>query len=456
MTLPLFFLLLFTSCSAVSILDYFSTKRSYPNAGAGEESWVVVEDVNGENVVYHEEAFFFDSDTDRPGQIAYQSKETVPLTCSLVQAQLVSRHGTRNPTSQKVRDYVLLENFIGRQQGPLLDSFLTEWRSPFSQDDAGLLFKPQGVLDMKDLSIRSLKRYNQLLKIATQPISVQATKKDRAIDSARAFLSPILGKEVADQYPIRIDPKDSDLDLTPWKTCKAYQKLHESLRRQSDTYEYKKWMEKFMPALIKSVSFKTRLQNLTAAHVLAMYELCAFQNAINHTTSDGFCDYFSLEDLDDLEFMEDLEFQEFWGYSHPIHTSMTCSLFSSVYRDMIKTPNRREFILKFAHAETLIPAITALRLFDDGDNLRGRLNASMPPSQRNKREWVVSKIAPFAANIWFELYECDGEPFVRVLHNERVVKVGSCPSNLCSLKDFVKSMGGDEILNCDFFKVCSI
>lgn len=72
---------------------------------------------------------------------------------------------------------------------------------------------------MKELALRSLHKYDQLLM--TTNLSVQATKKERVIDSARAFLSSVLGKEAADRYPIRIDSKDSDRDLTPWKTCKV-------------------------------------------------------------------------------------------------------------------------------------------------------------------------------------------------------------------------------------------
>lgn len=86
----------------------------------------------------------------------------------------------------------------------------------------------------------------------------------------------------------------------------------------------------------------------------------------------------------------------------------------------------------------------------------------MTRTERDERKWIVSKIAPFASNLWFEVHECSSafggnfvDKYVRVLHNERIMRINSCASDFCTMDEFKRALGGG-IIGCDFEKVCQI
>lgn len=75
-------------------------------------------------------------------------------------------------------------------------------------------------------------------------------------------------------------------------------------------------------------------------------------------------------------------------------------------------------VLRFGHAETVMPLFVFFGLFRDSSPLLHTAS----PSERGARQWNTSKICPFQANIAFYVASCAGKQSVVVQVNERTVE----------------------------------
>lgn len=389
-----------------------------------------------------------------------------------------------------------LQEKIQSQRATLSNTFLVGFVSQFNDADAGQLVS-QGAGDMKGIAQRAIKSYGRDFLIKA-PLIVEAdTLSQRVVDSAKAFLS-----ELNTPVPSTLNGSDTFNQLNFFDSCQAYlsspgagakkKKGSNSTSTTAAPLESDKFATKIFPGIISNVQKTTKLANLTQDDITSMYSFCGFSAAINRTTDISFCQFFSLTDLKNLEYFNDLVQQSAHGYGQAINTQMTCSYMTSLFNNMASAqratsinqlngsnnsststngasssapaPAAASFsqsILKFAHAETIMPVLTALQLFKDSPLLTA--NAVVV-----NRKWKNSIVSPFGANLWFELHQCgnfDNNPQtssnfeyrVRILHNEKQqVPPGCTQSKLlnksCSLSDFQKLM--QPLLNCNFDQVC--
>lgn len=71
-----------------------------------------------------------------------------------------------------------------------------------------------------------------------------------------------------------------------------------------------------------------------------------------------------------------------------------------------------------------------------------------------QRKFETSNIDAFASNIQFIMYECEDEPKVLTMHQERIVRIPGCPQGLCELSTLKKIF--KESLECDFDEICQL
>jgi hypothetical protein len=95
--------------------------------------------------------------------------------------------------------------------------------------------------------------------------------------------------------------------------------------------------------------------------------------------------------------------------------------------------------LRFAHAETLVPFLSLLGIYSD------------------QSLWNISRISPFAANVWIEVYLIQEKVSlehvrIRFLHNETPVKLPVCAFEYCQYQEL--EHGYQDYFDCSFKKVC--
>lgn len=127
---------------------------------------------------------------------------------------------------------------------------------------------------------------------------------------------------------------------------------------------------------------------------------------------------------------------------------------------MLFNSRRKKGIFYFGHAETVVPLITLLGLFTEGDALR----AGNFEAQRN-RTFKTSKISPFSTNVAFVLQNCsertpsgsDTNVFkVQLLINEQPIQLGHiCSGGTCTYKE-LRNYFSEFIDHCNLTERCSL
>ena len=168
------------------------------------------------------------------------------------------------------------------------------------------------------------------------------------------------------------------------------------------------------------------------------------------------CAAISDDDGSAVSYVEDLEQYIEKGplEDYPVVTDMSCPFFVSVLSDFdmaasLGKSNSTQALsahLRFAHAETLIPVLSALGLVTENPFVYATSDTAGEYAQR---EFNLHYQSPMAANIMFVVYDCDedvgsvrdaGEGiYVQLLQNEQAMPFPGCmdvigaESPLCSL-----------------------
>jgi len=99
-------------------------------------------------------------------------------------------------------------------------------------------------------------------------------------------------------------------------------------------------------------------------------------------------------------------------------------------------PLRHSFYVDFTHDNQMAAVVSAMGLFKDESP---PMASSLDPA----RQWVFSSIAPFGGRLVVERISCAGALFVRVLANDRVLKLtgNRHHEGIVPLDDFVTRQG---------------
>jgi len=191
---------------------------------------------------------------------------------------------------------------------------------------------------------------------------------------------------------------------------------------------------------------------LTPPLLDAMYTACAFEvSAFNDSTH--WCSLFDEESFDQLEFWEDLA--SYWqkSYGIPINYQMGCLLINEIVElfDAKLNGSTQLGKLRFAHAETVLPLLAILGLYEDSPEV---MSWNATQQQIQNRKFRTSDFSSFASNVVFLLSSCDSGPSVRVFSNEVPMVLPGCPSIDCPYDIFKSLFASYQI--CDFQKMCTI
>jgi len=238
--------------------------------------------------------------------------------------------------------------------------------------------------------------------------------------------------------------------------CPKY--INGALNNATVNFDGTQYLANVAPSVLSTIfsrmGFTCNNWTVTTDQVNSIYKLCAFDISV-YDTENLFCALFDKVAAEKMEYYNDIV--AYWqnGYGVPISYQSSCVLFQdavAVLDQVVQGKTTQKAYMRFAHAETLMPFLAILGLFNDSYPLR--YNSS--DAEIQNRQWRTSQISCYTANIAMLLYSCPAtsSPFrVKLLHNEAEYQVPGCSDMYCPYTEF-KSLYS-AALNYNFQTMCN-
>ncbi|KAI4240541.1 MAG: hypothetical protein LQ352_007616 [Teloschistes flavicans] len=421
--------------------------------------------------------------------------DNVPPGCKITFAQVLSRHGARDPTASKTKAYNSTIQKI-KANVPQFPSgkyyFLNTFEYTLGADQLTLF----GEREMINSGIAFYDRYEQLAKQSTP--FIRSSGEARVVESAQNFSQGFHQAKTAEQvtdtnypYPILIIPEADGFNntygpsslLPPFplphsqgiSTTQLTQFLTDSLSHSlctafesSSTYTAisSKAQQTFLSTFLPAIT--TRLNtdlgptaNITASDTINLLDLCPFTTVATLATSlSPFCYLFTEQEFIAYSYYQSLGKYYGYGPGNPLGPTQGVGFVNELIARMTNLPvvdhtsvnhtlddSEQSFPLgsrlyvDVSHDNDMTGIFSALGLF----NGTAALSNTSIQSTETTHGYSASYTVPFAARAYFEKMECPGEKeeLVRILVNGRVMPLETCGGDAlgrCTLEKFVQSL----------------
>ncbi|KAK2041562.1 histidine acid phosphatase [Colletotrichum somersetense] len=386
-----------------------------------------------------------------------------PPGCEITFAQVLSRHGARDPTAGKTVNYKALVDRIhanvtsyGRGY-----EFIETYEYTLGADQLTSF----GQKELVDSGVAFYKRYHALAA-ANDPF-IRSSGQDRVVESGLNWTQGFYGSKIADGHKagdggikgaMTIIPEAKGVNNTlDHGLCTAFEDgAYSNVGNEAQA----PWRDTFTPPITARLNENLPGANLTAADTISFMQLCPFNTVVDGTQS-PFCDLFTLEEWKSLEYYETLG--KYYGFNagnplgptqgvgftneliarltrRPVvdHTSTN----STLDADPATFPLDRKLYADFSHDNDMMAIYGALGLYNETRPLSKTERTPVSEAKGFTASWTV----PFAARMYVEKMKCGAtdEEMVRVLVNDRVVPLIGCGADelgRCQLGSFVESLG---------------
>ena len=387
------------------------------------------------------------------------SPET-PAECEITFAQVLSRHGGRDPTLAKSILYAKLINKI-KTRAQKFDgdfAFLANYTYSLGADQLTAFGEQQMVMS----GIHFFDRY---AKIAAQSAPfIRASGEQRVIESAQKFglgyhqAKIAAGNSEDGQYPyniVAISEQPGSNNTLNHGLCTAFETSDTGHIAQS------KFASTFIPSIKTYLNEGLSGANLTDEETLFLMDLCPFETVADSTgRPSSFCVLFTRDEWRQYDYYQTLGKYYGYGSGNPLgptqgvgfvneiiarltgntvddHTSSNTTL----DKDPATFPLHRAIYADFGHDNDMTAVLAALDVY----NITQPLSTSHPMTIEAMNGYSAAWTVPFAARIYFEKLQCDGtkEEMIRVLVNGRVLPLESCAGDSlgrCTLSKFIDSL----------------
>lgn len=332
---------------------------------------------------------------------------------------LLSRHGTRWPTADRMRQINSLENLFKDARNVQDYPWVQNWTSPLAHMSAASgELHPIGEDELWSLGRRLRQRLPALMQHHYLPkrYPIVSTQVSRAAASASAFAAgffptvetaadlrsaaaallansnderPASALKRPQAVAINMAPKHKDPLLRFFEMCPTYAQREEWLEKWLSGWMARNWSE-----LIPAVEERLGMQRaMDACDVEALWTLCQFE-AGTQGRADGVCGLFRPEELSVLEWVTDVSLLESLAWGSHINYAIAAPLLQDL-RESLQTaaqssgPPKQRSRLLFAHCETIVPLATLMGLFQP----------ELPPPPDHARDpstAVLEEVAPAA------------------------------------------------------------
>ncbi|PVG01496.1 phosphoglycerate mutase-like protein [Serendipita vermifera] len=401
----------------------------------------------------------------------------VPPSCTLKGAHILHRHGARYPTGWSA--YAAPGGLASRLRAAGLGgnltasgalSFLNTWTYKLGTE----VLTPFGRQQLFDLGVSMRMKYGSLLESFTDRLPVFRTEsQDRMLASATNFALGFFGWPLDDKFLLSVTIEETGYNntLAPYKTC-PNDRIPEIGDR--GTFYVKQWANVYLRDAHIRIQGMLKGYDLTMEDVYTMQMMCAYETVALGFSK--FCSLFTQEEWEGFEYALDLYFWYDSGFGSPVARALGSGYVLELLSRLTKTPisshlHNMEPLVKnpstFSVNLTLDSNPTTFPLDQDIYvdathevvivNILTALNLTAlakdgPPSfkkMKRNRTWLTSRIAPFAANVQFQLLECSDPSLassstqIRIILNDGVVSmtgVEGCPEQkdgMCPLDTFI-------------------
>lgn len=393
---------------------------------------------------------------------------SVPDGCKVTFVQILSRHGSRSPTSDKAQVYddllqSLRDNVTDYAQGY---EFIKDYTPPFVPDE----LTPYGENELVTAGTSFAKRYSSLTQ--DKPMFIRASGSHRVIVSAEKFAQGFYSDTTHSDDILVISEEPGSNNTLDHGGCSAFE---DGDGKKLGKKKQKEWMAKFVPTISDRLTKKLSGSKLDAQSVVYLMDLCPFDTITDPSAKlSPFCQIFNQDEWLSYDYYQSLEKWYVYGPGRKLaptqgvgyvneliarmtgqpvqdHTTTNTTLDSSE-----KTfPLDRKLYADFTHDNTMMTIYGALGLFKTTQNLP----TDRRLSPRELDGYSSSRVVSFAARMVVEKMVCDGqgdEELVRLLINDRVFPLKDCNADSlgrCKLGAFVKSQSfsqsGGDWAQCD-------
>lgn len=220
---------------------------------------------------------------------------------------------------------------------------------------------------------------------------------------------------------------ENDTLLKPHTTCELYK--HNKQANKEPSSEWNKFVasdtfQDMMTEVSTRLGFRFKL---TSAQIELIWDMCRYEQAWFIERLSPWCAAFTKSHVSILEYKEDLTYYYKSGYGNPVNEHISCNAMTDMLAHL-KSRDGPKVAISFAHSTNIQLLIAAM----------GVLRDQNPPRadnyyQVNRRQWRISRIDPFSANLVGIAYDCEDTEKQKVMFflNEKPLELSWCRVGLC-------------------------
>ncbi|EJT97811.1 3-phytase A [Dacryopinax primogenitus] len=392
----------------------------------------------------------------------------VPDKCKITFVQLLSRHGSRDPTASKTTQYnatiAKIKSKVPASAYTGQYAFLKEYNYTLGADALTLF----GQQEMINSGIAFFERYSALAKGATP--FVRSSGEARVVESAQNWtqgyhLTKLTSVGADHDYPytlISIPEADGVNNTLNHDLCDQFENnaTYSSIASTAQS----KFAATFIPAIQARLNTALPGANLSSTDTINMIDLCPFNTIASPSGQvSAFCSLFSLDEFRQYDYYETLGKYYGYGAGNPLGPTQGVGFTNELLARLTNTPvkdhtstnstldsdpasfplgGELKLYADFSHDNDMTGIFYALGLFNSTPVLTTTAAMDVSATNGYSAAWTV----PFASRAYFEKMQCEGEreELVRVLINERVIPLremcGGDRLGRCRLSKFVGAM----------------
>ncbi|GLB35545.1 putative phosphoglycerate mutase-like protein [Lyophyllum shimeji] len=397
------------------------------------------------------------------GAFGLDSSPDVPETCRVTGLHFLHRHGARYPTSWAAyggpANLARRLNAVAEHWNASGDlEFLNDWTYKLGEE----ILTPFGRQQLYDLGISMRLKYGFLLKNFTESNTIPVFRTEsqhRMLQSALNFALGFFGYPLDGKYQqsITIEADGFNNTLAPYKTCPN---ANDRSKASRSLFYVKRWAARYLKDAIARLQPQIEGYQLTVEDVYTMQQMCAYETvAIGYSK---FCELFTVEEWEGFNYALDLSFWYDSAFGSPVarvqgvgwvkelvarltHTRIeehNTSTNATLDDDPTTFPLGHSLYVDATHEVVVLNVLTALNLTNFAKS--GPLPYTHIP---HDRAFEVSRLAPFATNVQFQLLECASIPGqqIRIIINDGVTPltgIKGCPEQrdgMCPVDTFVEA-----------------
>ncbi|TVY44772.1 3-phytase A [Lachnellula subtilissima] len=389
----------------------------------------------------------------------------VPDQCQVTFAQILSRHGAREPTSSKSTKYnETIANIHAHAKSYSKGyTFIKDYTYTLGADQLSVFGQQQ--------MINSGEKYYYKYKSLAQHTTpfIRSSGQDRVIESAQNWTQGF--------HDARVDDLSESNDGYPYKIvvisevagsnntldhglCTSFEDGFDS--KIGDSAQ-QTWLDIFTPPITARLNRNLPGVNFTNTDTIYLMDLCPFNTVANPLGRISlFCSLFTLSEWHSYDYYQTLGKYYGYGWGNPLGPTQGVGFTNELIARLTATPvsdhtstnstldsspktfpvgGTTSLYADFSHDNDMTAIFAALGLYNA---TRPLSNTTLQDTEQTKgysAAWSV----PFAARAYFEKMSCVGakEEFIRVIVNDRVLPLEACGGdNLgrCTLSAFVDSL----------------